>query len=372
VTTLYPGATDPAKAVPIVLHEGEDLAGMDIQMRSLQGAKISGRVTNTLPPGPAPGGRGGSRPLIAVVGLAPRDKSALAPDTIGGGAGVTANADDGAFEIPNVLPGIYDLFARLPIANGWGGLAPPERATTPLAFGKTTVDVRGGNVDGVTVLVHPGVDVKGRIIVDGQPPAAGKVRISFFPDDSATRVNETQIFNVFGQIAVYLPVIAADGSFAIPFVPEGHYRFQVTITEPGNAYLADIRQAGISVYDNGLTVGKEAVNAIEASINTNGGSIEGNVVGADRKPVPRTTVVLVPAMSRRQNPALYRTIQTDAQGHFVLAGIAPGSWKLFAWESVQPSAYQNEEFLRKYEERGTSVTVPAGLRAIAEVSWIRK
>jgi hypothetical protein len=185
-------------------------------------------------------------------------------------------------------------------------------------------------------------------------------------------VNETQIFNVFGQIAVYPPVIAADGSFAIPFVPEGHYRFQVTITEPGNAYLADIRQAGISVYDNGLTVGKEAVNAIEASINTNGGSIEGNVVGADRKPVPRTTVVLVPAMSRRQNPALYRTIQTDAQGHFVLAGIAPGSWKLFAWESVQPSAYQNEEFLRKYEERGTSVTVPAGLRAIAEVSWIRK
>jgi hypothetical protein len=343
-----------------------------MQMRSLQGAKISGRVTNTLPPGPAPGGRGGSRPLIAVVGPAPRDKSALPPDTIGGGAGITANAEDGSFEIPNVPPGIYDLFARLPIAIGWGGLAPPERATTPMAFGKTTVEVSGGNVAGVTVLVHQGVDVKGRITVDGQPPAAGKVRISFFPDDSATRVNETQIFNVFGQIAQYPPVIAQDGSFAIPVVPEGHYRFQVAISGPDNSYVADIRQGDISVYDNGLTVGKEPVNPIEATIKTNGGSIEGNVVGVDRKPVPRTTVVLVPALNRRQNPALYKTAQTDAQGHFVLTGIAPGSWRLFAWESVQPSAYQNEEFIKKYEERGTSVTVAAGLRANAEVQWIRK
>jgi hypothetical protein len=372
VTTLYPNAIDPAKALPIVLHEGEDLTGINIQMRSLPGAKISGRVTNTLPPGPAPGGRGGTRPLIAVVGLAPREKAALPPDTIGGGAGITASTEDGTFEIPNVPPGIYDLFARLPIASGWGGLAPPERATTPLAFGKTSVEVRGGNVEGVTVLVHQGVDVKGRVTVDGQPPAAAKVRISFFPDDSATRVNETQIFNVYGQIAVYPPFVAPDGSFAIPVVPEGYYRFQVAIAGPGSSYVADVRQGAVSVYDNGLTVGNEPVNPIEVTINTDGGTIEGNVVSVDRKPVPRTTVVLVPSLSRRQNPELYKIVQTDAQGHFALTGVAPGSWKVFAWESIQPSAYQNAEFIQKYEERGTSVTVAAGVRVNTDVPWIRK
>jgi hypothetical protein len=103
----------------------------------------------------------------------------LPPDTIGGGAGITANSEDGTFEIPNVPPGIYDLFARLPIANGWGGLAPPERATTPLAFGKTSVEVRGGNVEGVTILVHQGADVKGRITVDGQPPVPPKFEFHF-------------------------------------------------------------------------------------------------------------------------------------------------------------------------------------------------
>jgi hypothetical protein len=185
-------------------------------------------------------------------------------------------------------------------------------------------------------------------------------------------VNETQIFNVFGQIAVYLPVIAQDGSFAIPVVPEGHYRFQVAITGPGNSYVADIRQGAVSVCDNGLTVGKEPVNPIEVTINTNGGTIEGNVVSVDRKPVPRSTVVLVPALSRRQNPELYKTVQTDSHGHFAFTGVGPGDWKVFAWESIQPGAYQNAEFMQKYEGRGTSVTVTTGLLANADVTWISK
>jgi hypothetical protein len=119
-------------------------------------------------------------------------------------AGVNASAD-GTFEILNVPPGSYDLFARLPVANGWGGLAPPERATTPLAIGRTSVEVRSGSVEGVTILVHQGVDVKGRLTVDGQPPAANSIRVSLAPDDSATRVGEAQISNVFGQIAQYPP-----------------------------------------------------------------------------------------------------------------------------------------------------------------------
>jgi hypothetical protein len=370
ITTLYPNTTDPTKAVPIVLHAGEDVSGMNIQLRSVPTSKISGRVTHTLPEAPPSAPRGGIRPLIAVVGLAPREKSAL-PDVIGAGAGVTAAAD-GTFEISNVPPGSYDLFARLPIATGWGGLAPPERATTPLAFGRTSIEVRGGNVDGVAVVVHQGVDVKGRISVDGQPPAANSIRISLGPDDSATRVGETQISNAFGQVAQYPAKVEQDGSFTFPVIPEGHYRPQVAFTGPAaNSYLADIRQGATSIFDNGLTVGREAANPLEVVVNTNGGSVEGTVLGADRTPVPRTTVVLVPATSRRQNSALYKFTQTDVQGHFAITGVAPGSWKAFAWESVQPGAYQNSEFMQKYEGRGTGVAVTAGNRSNADVTLIR-
>jgi hypothetical protein len=370
ITTLYPNATDASKGVPIVLHAGEDLAGINIQLRSVPTSKISGRVTHTLPAAPPAAPRGGIRPLIAVVGLAPRDRAAL-PDVVGVGVGVNA-ADDGTFEILNVPPGSYDLFARLPIATGWGGLAPPERATTPLAFGRTSVEVRGGNVAGVNVLVHQGVDVKGRITVDGQPPPANSIRVSLAPDDSAARVGEMQIANTFDQISRYLPQIGQDGSFTIPVIPEGHYRLQVSFTvQAPNSYVAEIRQGAASIFDTGLTVGRETANPIEVVVNTNGGSIEGNVLTADRKTVPRTTVVLVPATNRRQNSALYKFTQTDAQGHFSMTGVAPGSWKVFAWESVKPGAYQNPEFMQKYEARGTSVTVTAGMRSNSDAPLIR-
>jgi hypothetical protein len=302
--------------------------------------------------------------------LAPRDKTEV-PDVPGGVGTVSAN-EDGTFEILNVPPGSYDLYARLPIASGWGALAPPERATAPWALGRTSIDVRVGNVDGATILVHQGIDVKGRVTVDGQP-AAASVRISLLPDDSATRVNENQISQVFGQIAQYPTRIEQDGSFTIPVVPEGHYQFQIAFNGPAsaNAYVAGIRQGNVNVYDNGLTVGTEPMNPIEITINTNGGGLEGTVLGTDRKPVPRTLVVAVPTPSRRRNLTLYKTVQSDAQGHFTMTGIAPGEWKVFAWESVQAGAYQNAEFMRRFEERGIGVTVAAGLRSIADVTWIR-
>ena len=227
-------------------------------------------------------------------------------------------------------------------------------------------------MEGVTVLVHQGVDVKGRITVDGQPPVANSIRVSLSPDDSAQRVGETQISNTFGQIAQYPPKIEQDGSFTIPFIPEGHYRLQVSFTaQAANSFVADIRQGAASIFDSGVTVGREAGNPIEVLVNTNGGSIEGNVRTADRMIVPRATVVLVPAANRRQNSALYKFVQADAQGHFTITGVPQGSWKAFSWESVQPGAYQNPEFMQKHEARGTSLTVTAGARSNADVTLIR-
>jgi hypothetical protein len=75
-------------------------------------------------------------------------------------------------------------------------------------------------------------------------------------------------------------------------------------------------------------------------------------------------------MNRRQNPALYKLARSDAEGRFSLDLVPPGSYKLFAWESVQPSAYQNAGFLEKFEDRGVNVTVSPGSRVDVTVDWI--
>jgi hypothetical protein len=367
---LYPNVTDPTKAVAIMLPAAGELSGINMQIRSLRGATISGKVTTNLPPGPAPGARGGTRPLVAVVGYA--SSSAALPDVLRPGTGVTA-AEDGAFSIKNVPPGSYDFFARLPIATGWGGLAPPERATTPLAIGRVNVEVNDADVTDVTVFVHQGIDVKGRLTIDGQPPGPNTYRLSLLPDDSAPRVNEMQMSNLIGQIAQYTPRIEPDGTFTFPVIPEGHYRLNAApLAAAGPSwYISDIRQDSVSIHDGGFTIGKLPLNPIDVIVNTNGGSVEGTVVTAENKTVPQTTVVLAPPQNHRSNSTLYKVVQTDAQGHFKISGVAPGNWKLFAWESVQPGAFQNADFMLEYETRGKSVVITSGVTSNAEVNLIR-
>jgi hypothetical protein len=366
VSTLFPNATTVDAAAKITLAAGEEARGIDVHVRTARTFTISGRVSSMFPPIAPRTGRGGvAIPMTAILSIASREPDGFS-DIIGG---ATAGADaEGKFQFPNIPPGSYDLYARLPIDKGWGGLAPPERATNASAYGRAIVEVRGNDIDNVQVVVHQGMDVRGRITVDGVPKTA-KVFLNLTPDETLDRVGDSQTSSVYGQVTVYRPTIAADGTFAIPVVPEGHYRIAVQIHEPGATYVADIRQGNFSVYDNGLQVGNAEVAPLEVEIKTNAGSVDALVIGADQKIAVGKTVVLVPTQ-RRQNPVLYVTGQSDANGHVLMPNLAPGQYKLFAWESVRPGSWMNAEFMKKIEEAGTAVTVGAGTRQSAQVRLI--
>jgi len=239
------------------------------------------------------------------------------------------------------------------------------------------------------VTVRPGFDLTGRLIVDGRPTAAD-VRITVLPDDSAANVNDGPTASIFSQILQFSPAVGPEGSFSIPFLPEGRYRFLIGIGNgsapagrggqtfpaatrelPATSYVADVRQRGGSVYDNGLTVTALGIEPVDVLVNTDGSSIEGVVSDADRKPVASTTVVLVPPENRRQNPMLYKTARSDAQGHFIIDPVPPGPYTVYVWDNPPASAWQNSEFLARYAQRGTPVNVLAGGRATIAVSVIR-
>ncbi|MNC93753.1 hypothetical protein D3C83_104540 [compost metagenome] len=65
----------------------------------------------------------------------------------------------------------------------------------------------------------------------------------------------------------------------------------------------------------------------------------------------------MPDDPHRRNFVLYRTAVSLPDGSFNLTGIAPGSYKLFAWQSVTPGAWGNAAFLRRHEDRGIAVVV---------------
>jgi len=132
-----------------------------------------------------------------------------------------------------------------------------------------------------------------------------------------------------------------------------------------NLFVADVRQGTRSVFDDGVfTVSRDTSDPLELIVRSGGGSIQGKLDFNGQVPISSSCPVkLIPDPPRRQNLMLYQTVNVprDGNGTFNFTGIAPGTYKLFAWESLPTGAEQNAEFISKYESRGVSVTVSPGL-----------
>ncbi len=383
VTTFYPCAADISTALPVQLKGGEDLAGIDIQVRSEFTHTVSGRVTTNLPPGSEIGAINRAvRQNVAIVAAVPREGTMI-PDLVSGN--IMAKPD-GTFEIHGLLPGSYDVIARLPASVGWGPQNGPDRATNPWALGRTAVEVGGADVEGVVVSVHQGVDVKGRVSIDGKPQPAA-IRFTLLPDDNVALYNQ-----YFSTISNYAPFLDADGAFTLPLIPESHYRFRVGLGSgptrapvpnaqgqlpptpvplPAGAYVADVQQSGRSVYDEGLAVGTDPIAPIDVILKSDGGTVKGIVSGADQKPAAGRTVVLVPEAARRRNSALFRVAVSDDDGSFTIARVPPGTYSLFAWDAIATGAYENPQFLAPYESRGTPAKIAGSATLTINLTSIR-
>lgn len=157
--------------------------------------------------------------------------------------------------------------------------------------------------------------------------------------------------------------IDAAGAIIFPNVPESIYAVHVSGSVPENAYVADIREDGVSIYDSGLAVTTASPGLIDVIVSSGGSTIKGTVRDAADKALANAVIVLVPPASRRQNPVLYKNVRSSNDGSFTITAVPPGEYKLFAWHSVfsvPATAYMNAEFMSKYEARGQSVSVAAG------------
>ena len=223
------------------------------------------------------------------------------------------------------------------------------------------MDVRNSDVDGVQLTIQKGSDVRGQVTNQSATPIAlDKLRLNFRSQDS--------IPDSFATIMGAIPVDAS-GSFFIPDVLAARLSLQVSGL-PDTAYVADIRLGGLSVIDSGLSFDSQATTSMEILVNGNGGAVEGMVLNSDRKPAANATVALVPPDIHRQNPMMFKNVQTDEMGHFLIKGIAPGDYTLYAWENVFPSAWMNSEFFAKYQSRGRAIRSTASGRVDTQLDLI--
>jgi hypothetical protein len=53
----------------------------------------------------------------------------------------------------------------------------------------------------------------------------------------------------------------------------------------------------------------------------------------------------------------YRFATSDRDGHFSIAGVAPGVYKLFAWEALEENGYFDADLMRSLEALGKPASV---------------
>jgi hypothetical protein len=316
----YPGVLDFNSATPIVLAEGADADDADIRVQRVRVVSLRGRVLS--PVGSFLDGQ-------LQIALAARD----------GGAGSSVNRaapvidrQSGRFEFHNVAPGSYVLVASQ-IYRGHalnGRLAIEVSSARPL--------------EEISIPVSAGSEIMGTVETDGDADSLKGMRVTLTDSE--------------GLAAGPSPSaqVEAGGGFRVAGVTAGSWEVSLS-PAPKRMWIKSILFDGREIPSGTLEVADSAHGALRILLSSGGAQLSGTVT-RDGQP-SRATVVLIPAAAELQGSAA-KSVLSDDQGNFAFSGIRPGSYKLFAFDDVEPNAWLDPDFLKSVDAQGQDVTLGEG------------
>jgi hypothetical protein len=324
--TYHPNATEPSLAAAIDVQDGSEIGGIDVRVASTRVFHVRGRLQ---PPT--------ARQAPSYVALVDRADQAKRF------AGFGPVPPDYLFDIPRVQPGSY-------IAYGWWIDGGQYIASQP-------VDVRDQDVDSLVLSPVWASEILGSMELR---PAGRQV-------DLRALFVEIRPIGLAGKSVPSAPLkIGGDLKFrfAIPVNPY-FSAFAVGVSGvPQDCYLASVRYGGRDVPDSGIEFLSGA--ALEISIGTDGGRVDGNALNRDDTPFEGAVVALIPADGKGGS----RSMISGTKGAFHLTGVPPGEYKLMAWDDVGRDDLENPDFIKRFDSQGTPVKLPASGTATESIRVI--
>jgi hypothetical protein len=149
----------------------------------------------------------------------------------------------------------------------------------------------------------------------------------------------------------------------------GEYRVQVAGLQ-ADFYIKEVRFGSQDVLNTPLNFSGAGVPAtLDVVVSTRISRIEGTITDDKSQAVRGVQAVLLPDQ-HRDRPDLFRNVTTDQNGRFLMEGVAPGDYKVFAWEALEQFAYYDPDFVRRYEQRGHPVNVSEASSQTVQVRLI--
>jgi Carboxypeptidase regulatory-like domain len=324
-TTFFPGTAEPAEAGAVNVAAGGEARGIDIALRREAVFKVSGTVPSinpVLPPGMAEFHSGPNLRRGYNLQLTP-----VSPQAVAAGFPTSYEERNGItyFSFSAVPPGAYVVTAVM-TKEGHA------------LYAREDVVVGGADVDGVNVTFLPALDVTGKVVWEGTPTGKFEgMRVRLGPP-AGTRGG-----------AIPLAPLQEDGTFVLHDVPP--QVFELMINGPASSYLKSVQVGGKAVDGREVDFTKGG-NTLTVVLASDFGGVDGTVKDEKGAPAARVRVTAIPVGRNLGRMDDSRFAFTDEKGRFEIKKLAPGDYKMFAWDKVVVGAPQDTEFRKPYEEQG--------------------
>jgi hypothetical protein len=319
---FYAGAADPVSAAKVEASPGADISGIDFRMAPARGVTVRGRV--------------GSAPDRNIqVTLAPQDPVGRELRS----RGARLNPSTGEFQIPNVLPGSYELVAA-------------ASAEGRAYFGNVSVEVGATPPDPIVLPLAAAPEISGSISIEGDTANTpmNNVRVIMNPLESRIRM-----------VPQPQAEVQSDGTFILNSVMPGRWQIYLNGV-PG--YVKSVQQGDRDVSPWDFETGPSAVQ-LKIVVGARYARVDVLLAGAaGSEPI---SAILWPVSG---DPRFQQNVGMISQGPSTIS-VPPGRYYACAFATAQLWVLmQNAELRRALEGRCQTVDAPEGGSARVQVPLI--
>jgi len=241
---------------------------------------------------------------------------------------------DGHFEIPAVLPGSYVLAADQ--FGETGGAACSARVD---------LEVRNQDIKGIALtLIRPG-EVSGKVQLESSKTSE--------LSDGRARALQISLQRLDDETSFVGATADEAGKFRLRGVSPGFYRVLVNNLRAG-LYVKAIRVGNYDVMETGLDISRGGLpGEIAIVLSANGGTLQGTARNENGSSPGGVQVLAIPASGAHR----LKTAVTDQSGRYEIKGLAPGDYRVFAFEDIEPGAAEDQDFMLKFTDKSSKVTI---------------
>jgi hypothetical protein len=253
--------------------------------------------------------------------------------------GTQAAPPDFAFHMGNLRQDKYTVMARASIEG-------KEYS------GTQEVDLRGQSAPDITLTLEPGIDLTGKVRVEGPDAAKYSVEyVSLIPGDPRIQQSERPLRSK----------VSKDGAFTIPNLLPGVWDINAGPVPP-DGYLKSMHLGTQDVLTEEMIVTGKTTVPLNIVVSTQAAAVEGDVTNAKGEP-GKAAVLLAPEGKFQNVTSFYRFTATDEKGHYKMKGLTPGKYRLYAMEEFDGGYIQDPEMLKPMERFAIPIELKEGAPA---------